>query len=76
MLTFEADKDNDQLEIHGDKNGLLRLAKILTDMARQQETEHRHLMTEDWGGAELSNDKQGLENKLYHHVKIYIWKSK
>ena len=76
MLTFESDKDNDRLEIRGDKDGLLKLSKILTEMAQQQDTEHRHLMTEDWGGGELSNDKQGLENNLYHHVKIFFWKKK
>lgn len=76
MLTFESDKTNDQLEIHGDKEGLLKLAKILTDMAGQNESEHRHLMTQDWGGSELTNEKQGLDNNLYHHVKIFFWKPK
>ncbi len=76
MLTFESDKNDEQLEIHGDKEGLLKLAKILTQMAEQKESEHRHLMTKDWGGSELNNDKQGLENHLYHHVKIFYWKAK
>jgi hypothetical protein len=50
MLTFESNNCNEQLEIHGDKEGLLKLAKILTEMAEQKETDHRHLMTKDWGG--------------------------
>lgn len=74
MLTFESNKADEQLEIHGDKEGLLTLAKILIEMAEQKESEHRHLMTEDWGGSELSSDKQGLNNDLCHHVKILFWK--
>lgn len=76
MLTFEINNGNEQLEIHGDKEGLLKLAKILTEMAEQNESEHCHLMTGDWGGAELSNDKQGLNNILCNHVKVFFWKSK
>lgn len=75
MLTFELNDTNEQIEIHGDKEGILKLAKILTDMAVKNESEHCHLMTKDWGGAELSNDKQGLDNDLYHHVKVFFWKS-
>ena len=73
MLSFESNNDNQQLEIHGDKEGLLKLAKILSEMAEQKESEHRHLMTKDWGGSELSSDKQGLDNDLWHHVKIFFW---
>lgn len=73
MLTFENNNENHQLEIHGDKESLLKLAKILTEMAEKKELEHRHLMTKDWGGSELSNDKQGPGNTLYHHVKIFVW---
>jgi hypothetical protein len=73
MLTFESNNENEQLEIHGDKEGLLHLAKVLTDMANGKESEHRHLMTKDWGGTELSSEKQGQDNDLWHHVKIFFW---
>ncbi len=73
MLTFESSDANSQLEIHGDKEGLLKLAKILTEMASGDSVEHRHLMTDDWGGTGLSSDKQGADNQLYHHVKIFFW---
>jgi hypothetical protein len=75
MLTFEYNND-EQLEIHGDKEGFLNLAKILIEMAEEKESGHRHLMTKDWGGTELSSDKQGLNNDLLHHVKIFFWKPK
>jgi hypothetical protein len=73
MLTFESNHDNEQLEIHGDKEGLLKLARILTDVVGGQESQHRHLMTQAWGGSELSGDKQGFDNELYNHVKIFFW---
>jgi len=31
-------------------------------------------MTQDWGGSELSDDKQGFFNNLSNHVKIFYWK--
>jgi hypothetical protein len=74
VLTFESNVDNDRLEIHGDKEGLLKLAEILTEMAEKNFSEHRHLMTQDWGGSELNNDKQGLNNNFYNHVKLFFWK--
>tara|TARA_R110000868_G_scaffold368973_1_gene632215 strand:- start:2025 stop:2252 length:228 start_codon:yes stop_codon:yes gene_type:complete len=73
MLTFESNDDSEQVEVHGDKEGLLMLAKILTDMAEKGESGSRNLMTKDWGGGELSNDKQRLDNTLWHHVKIFFW---
>lgn len=76
MLTFESSSDKSHLEIHGDKKGLLKLAKMLIEMADQNESEYRHLMTSDWGGVELSSDKQGMNNDLFHHVKICFWKGR
>ena len=73
MLTFETNKEKELLEVHGDREGLLNLARILTEMAEHIKSEHRHLMTKDWGGSELSNDKHGLDNSLCHHVKIIFW---
>lgn len=73
MLTFESNNENSKLEIHGDKEGLLSLAKILTDIAKADSPEHNHLMTKDWGGSGLTNEKQGSENHLYNHVKIFFW---
>lgn len=73
MLTFESNDENNQLEIHGDKKGLLELANNLIQMAEGNSAEHRHLMTIDWGGSGLSNEKQGINNQLYNHVKVFFW---
>lgn len=73
MLTFESSDESHQLEIHGDKIGLLALAKVLIEIAEGKDNDHRHLMTADWGGSELSNETQGASNELYNHVKILFW---
>lgn len=73
MLTFELTDDTEMLEIHGNREGLLHLAKILTSLAEERSPEHAHLMTEEWGGNSLSSEMQGLSNKLLNHVKIMVW---
>jgi hypothetical protein len=35
--------------------------------------DHQHLMTPEWGGAELSPERQGQSNRLVNHVKIIPW---
>ncbi|WP_434111824.1 Imm32 family immunity protein [Methylocaldum sp. GT1TLB] len=73
MLTFELADNGERLEVHGDREGLRRLAEILTSLADEKRPDHAHLMTEDWGGSGLSNDIQGLNNTLLHHVKVFVW---
>jgi hypothetical protein len=73
MLTFEWDKDSGQLEIHADSEGLKKLAEQVSELASLKGNEHLHLMTEDWGGEELSGDKQNEKSELIHHVKIFKW---
>ncbi len=74
MLTFEL-SDNECLEIHGDKTGLLKLAKICEELANSITSEHSHLMTEEWGGSELTSEKQGLKNDLVNQLKLFKWRS-
>jgi len=73
MLTFEWDKDSEQLEIHADASGLQELVSQLKKLAAIEGSDHIHLMTEDWGGDELSSDKQNNKAELIHHVKIFKW---
>lgn len=80
LLTFELDRDGDQVFIHGDPEGLRFLSLMLDRLIRAAESgeeEHEHLMTPDWGGQELSALPQGTDGaeKLAHHVKIYGWPS-
>lgn len=73
MLTFEWDKDSEQLEIHLDSKGLQALVKQINKMSDCEGNNHLHLMTDDWGGEELSNEKQNAKSQLIHHVKIFKW---
>lgn len=72
-LTFELADEAEMLEIHGNREGLLRLAEILTALAEEKVPDHTHLMTEAWGGRGLSSETQGISNKFLNHVKIFIW---
>ena len=73
MLTFEHNKDGERIEVHGDREGLLKLAETLMALADENSADHAHLMTEDWGGTGLTNEVQGERNALVHHVKIFFW---
>ena len=75
LLTFELNKD--ELEIHTDLSGLKTLIDELNKLLKSAEkglNDHNHLMTEDWGGNELTSVTQSGE--ILHHVKIYCWNEK
>ncbi|MHB8168989.1 MAG: Imm32 family immunity protein [Thermoleophilia bacterium] len=75
QITFEISSDCDQLHVHGDPEGLRRLAAILERLAAGSESEHEHLMTEDWGRGELSSELQGGQqgDRLVKEVTIHCW---
>lgn len=78
LLTFEVDSDGDQLVIHGDPAGLRVLLRALERLVAHAEAgnpEHDHLLTEEWGGDELSSRAQTTDGstRLVHHVKLYGW---
>lgn len=50
MLTCERSDDDDIVEIHGDRAGLLWLAEQLRALAMGAPEDHLHLLSEDWGG--------------------------
>ena len=74
LLTFELSPQKDELHICTDVAGLdylvNELSKLL-DWAKTGKTEHIHLMTEEWGGYELSSSPQ--VGYLLNHVKVYCW---
>ena len=73
LLTFEWDSDNEILEIHGNGKGLEKLKNAIDSLIDKTDNDHIHLMTKSWGGDELSDDKQCLENALINHVKLFKW---
>ncbi len=74
MLSFEWDEKGERLEIHASKAGLERLLERLNRLAESAPPEHAHMMTEEWGGADLTSEKQNAEAVLINHVKIFRWK--
>lgn len=78
LLTIEIEEKAQRVVIHGDPDGLRYLAKSLEGIAASADnlTTHHHLMTEDWGGTELTSQKQSLDNgvSLVNHLAIYGWK--
>lgn len=76
LLTFELNKEKDELFIHGDPVGLRRLARILehlADVAVGGDFPHDHLFSEGWGGDQLSSEAQEADHECLNHVKIYAW---
>lgn len=77
LLTFERGENKDELYIHTDLNGLDNLIDELNKLLKSAEkgkNDHMHLMTEEWGGYELSSESQGGE--VLNHVKVYCWNKK
>jgi hypothetical protein len=72
ILTFEMTSDGDELEIHATKEGLEEL-KSQIESILEEDHEHTHLRTPNWGGHELSEAVQKEGNKIINHVKIFKW---
>lgn len=77
LLSFEQDDHKDVLNIHTDLSGLEHLIgelMVLLRSAEKGKNDHTHLMTEEYGGYELSSENKGGE--IINHVKIYCWNEK
>lgn len=76
LLTLELNKQDESIEIHLNERGAEYLKSILDNLISHKQDEHIHLMTPNWGGKELSNDQQNLNDniELLHHLKIMYWK--
>jgi hypothetical protein len=78
MLTVEIDTKAQQVFVHGNPKGLRYLAMRLEAIASTAEAEghsHDHLMTDAWGGKELSGEQQGAPESatLINHLIVYGW---
>lgn len=71
MLTFEITEEGDEIEIHGDREGLVSLLRAISTVL--ESGDHDHLMSPSWGGKELAEEKQGETNDLVNKVSIYSW---
>jgi hypothetical protein len=79
VLTFELHEDEKakEITIHGTPSGLELLANTLLRLVRNTKEghfNHDHLMSDQWGGSELTSESQSKESDLINHVKVYCWK--
>lgn len=76
VLTLELDQQGELIELHLNKAGAEYLKNVLVKLIENNQDEHLHLMTPDWGGDELSTEQQNLgeDMKLMHQLKIMYWK--
>jgi hypothetical protein len=76
LLTFELAEEMDAIEIHVNQQGLQDLIDRLLKLKKSlngSSSEHEHLMTPNWGGAELTEEKQGKDSTLINKVTIHLW---
>lgn len=74
-LTFEFSKKNDILEIHINSQGAIFLKNLIEKMLEENKFDHSHLFSENWGGNELTIEKQNLNDEweIIDGVKIIFW---
>ena len=75
-LSFATDANGDQVFIHADAGGLDHLIRSLTQIRSKLDEnvcDHDHLMTDAWGGHELSERTLDGDARLVQHVTIYGW---
>jgi len=58
------------VHVHVDDRGRRSLIDALT---RLRSGDHDHLMTPEWGGTELTADRQDENALLIHHVHVHCW---
>ena len=78
LLTFEVSEEGEQLFVHADPEGLRILSSTLNQLVAHAVTSpqtHLHLMTESWGGDELTEEPQASDTRLIHKVTLYAWPS-
>jgi len=75
-FTVELDKKDESVELHLDKNGAEYLRDLLTRIIESDVEDHLHLMTDEWGGNELTSEKQNQSSDvdLINQLKIMYWK--
>jgi hypothetical protein len=71
---FTVEVSEEMVEIHLNDEGIDFLIDRLKSL-KNRKNDHDHLMTQDWGGNEITNNKQNLNDrfKLMHHLKLIYW---
>ncbi|MCQ2053245.1 MAG: Imm32 family immunity protein [archaeon] len=71
LLSFELTESNDEIEIHCNEEGLDTLLHCL-ELVKKYKT-HDHLISDIWGGNELTSELQGSGNRLINKVTVRYW---
>jgi Immunity protein 32 len=72
VFTIELDQQREMVELHLNKKGAEFLRDVLNKLIENDTFSDHHFMSPDWGGDELSSEKQNLSDgtKLIHLLKI------
>jgi hypothetical protein len=80
VLSVVLDPDGDVVCVHADAAGIQRLETVVVRLKEgigANDCPHAHLMSESWGGRDLTETMLGQEQekgcRQVHHVKIYGW---
>jgi Immunity protein 32 len=71
MLTVEY--AGEEVAICFDETGFDVLTRALERLRRKRVADHDHLTTPSWGGHELTEQRQGQDTSLIHHLRL-IWR--
>jgi hypothetical protein len=76
VFTIEFDQQGETVELHLNKKGAEFLRDVLNKLIENDIVSDHQFMSPDWGGDELSTDKQNLNEdiKLIHQLKILYLK--
>lgn len=72
-LQINLSDDKEQIFINADKKGLVLLKGIIESLIENNESDHVHLMTENWGGSGLTADENFPNSSIINHLKISLW---
>lgn len=61
-----------EVEICCDKEGIDFFVQKLTKLREHAAPRHEHFKTPSWAGSELTEEKQGSENVLIHHLRVVL----
>lgn len=74
MISFEKNINKETFEIHLDTEGIDKLIDILVKLKTAENSDHIHLQTKSYGGSELSEETQGIDNEVLNQLDLFYWK--
>lgn len=72
IFTVEHNSNSECVEIFLDNEGIEFFLRKLNKLHKNGG--HTHFMTPSWAGYELTEERQGNDNELINHLKVYLKK--